>query len=114
MLPGGMLKLRFSMSVRSPYALVAPLTSTTTSPRRGPTGMVMVSMLDCLVYSDACMRFAALRNLMNYRSTCLRAQLPLQYHVGCAAVQPLRSFGTVVLLRMDGECSSFRKVQKQI
>ena len=113
MLPGGMLKLRLSMSVRSPYALVAPLTSTTISPRRGPTGMVMVSMLDSLVYSDACMRFAALGNLMNYRSTCLRAQLPLLSHVGRAAVQPLRSFGTVVVLCMDGKFSSFRKVSEQ-
>lgn len=75
--------------------------------------MVMVSMLDCLVYSDACMRCAALGTLMNYESTRLRAQLPLLHHIGCAAVKPLRKFGTVVLLRMDGEFSSFRKVPEQ-
>jgi len=49
-----MLKVALSSSTRSPYALHRPSASTTTSPRRGPTGIVMLSTVACRVYSAAC------------------------------------------------------------
>lgn len=42
-LPGGMLKSRSSISIRSPKDFARPFASATTLPRRGPMGMVMLS-----------------------------------------------------------------------
>lgn len=53
MLPGGTEKLRPASRVRSPYALVTLSTSTTLEPRRGPTGMVMLSRLETRLCSEA-------------------------------------------------------------
>mmetsp|Transcript_8518 Transcript_8518/g.19435 ORF Transcript_8518/g.19435 Transcript_8518/m.19435 type:complete len:204 (-) Transcript_8518:69-680(-) len=50
MLPGGMSRFRLSMSRRSPYAFVRLFAFTTTSPRRGPVGMMMFSRGASRVY----------------------------------------------------------------